>query len=308
MNFSEILNRFSVDFGRESSHLEPPGSPERSLFSIVLEDTAGRSYILEKISSKQKIHKTIIINTLKYLNNNGFKYVNNYLGNKIVEYDGGLWQLAPFVESVQLKRPDYLSDTWRGAAFASFLLGLKEAAADIYFPGNQFSIKQYIINFMSVLERNDKEVFAELKNTAEYLESSLFRRLGFIRTAFCHGDLHPLNVLWSENSIRKVIDWEFLGYKPELYDLAALTGCMGIEDPDALTGDLLASLVEELREEGFAEEKSWNSFIDLVIAIRFAWMSEWLRKKDHDMQKLEIAYINLLLENKGIIEKRLNIP
>ena len=36
---------------------------------------------------------------------------------------------------------------------------------------------------------------------------------------------------------------------------------------------------------------------EFIIAIRFAWLSEWLRKKDNDMISLECDYMDLLTDN-----------
>ena len=44
--------------------------------------------------------------------------------------------------------------------------------------------------------------------------------------AFAHGDYHPLNVIWTKAGIAAVIDWEFSGLKPEMYDAAILVGCL----------------------------------------------------------------------------------
>jgi aminoglycoside phosphotransferase (APT) family kinase protein len=38
--------------------------------------------------------------------------------------------------------------------------------------------------------------------------------------AFCHGDYHPMNIIWSADDIKCVIDWEFSEYKSEIYDAA----------------------------------------------------------------------------------------
>ena len=38
--------------------------------------------------------------------------------------------------------------------------------------------------------------------------------------------------------------------------------------------------------------------MDFIVALRFAWLSEWLRKSDKDMIKLEQVYMLLLIENK----------
>lgn len=41
----------------------------------------------------------------------------------------------------------------------------------------------------------------------------------------------------------------------------------------------------------------WQTLPDLTLAIRFAWLSEWLRKSDTEMVSLELTYIYLLMDN-----------
>ncbi len=94
-----------------------------------------------------------------------------------------------------------------------------------------------------------------------------------------------------------VIDWEFTGYKPEIYDAANLVGCIGVENPDALSGDLVKDFIKSLRKENIFADISWNFFIEFIVSLRFAWLSEWLRHDDKDMIKLETDYMNLLVDN-----------
>ena len=115
---------------------------------------------------------------------------------------------------------------------------------------------------------------------------------------FCHGDYHPLNVIWSTNGINAVIDWEFCGYKPEIYDVANLIGCIGMEDPESLFGDFIAELIQRLRQAKLFSDLSWRYLLEFIVALRFAWLSEWLRKFDKDMIELEQVYMRLLIENK----------
>jgi len=122
-------------------------------------------------------------------------------------------------------------------------------------------------------------------------------------SCFCHGDYHPLNIIWSERGIRAVIDWEFLGYKPEAYDAANLVGCIGIENPQGLLGDFIQDLIRRLKAAALFEDISWEYFLEFVLSLRFGWLSEWLRKSDTEMIDLEIVYMNLLMDNRDTLRK-----
>ena len=65
--------------------------------------------------------------------------------------------------------------------------------------------------------------------------------------------------------------------------------------------------MQKLKQAEIFSLLSWQYFVDLVITLRFAWLSEWLRKKDTEMIELEIDYMFLLLDNKEVLEKNLEI-
>jgi len=136
-----------------------------------------------------------------------------------------------------------------------------------------------------------------------YLKKEFFKVHDKLPIAFCHGDYHPLNVIWGEKSIRKVIDWEFMGYKPEIYDVANMIGCLGMEEPKSLISGIVGSFVRELRKKDFMQLWSWRYLHEFIIALRFAWLAEWLRKDDKEMIELELVYMFLLIDNRRNIER-----
>ena len=119
--------------------------------------------------------------------------------------------------------------------------------------------------------------------------------------AWAHGDLHPLNVLWQGTAVRAVIDWEFTGPKAALFDLANLLGCVGIESPAALTGPFALAVASRLHASDYLDEASWQALPAYVLALRFAWLSEWLRGRDQEMIALECDYLDLLLERQDAL-------
>ena len=66
----------------------------------------------------------------------------------------------------------------------------------------------------------------------------------------------------------------------------------------SLTGPLVCGFIGQLRQEGVFAEASWRIFVEFVVALRFAWLSEWLRKKDEEMIALELEYMRLLIANR----------
>ena len=80
-------------------------------------------------------------------------------------------------------------------------------------------------------------------------------------------------------------------------DAANLVGCVGMEHPSGLTGGLVLSFLAAMRRDAPVSTQSWKVFAGFVLALRFAWLAEWLRKKDSEMIELEIVYMHLLMKN-----------
>jgi homoserine kinase type II len=280
------------------------GSPERCEFRIVIEDQDDRLFICEKISHAAYEHKMRIIKTLEFLVRQDLRFIQPYIPNKKREYiaqnNHGLWQLTRFVDGVTLKRPEYVFHRWRGTVLANFLIKLNKKAPGIdhVFPIQSFSIKNYIYELIDTIGIHEPELRISINPMIRFLEKSFMGVHDKLPQSFCHGDYHPLNIIWSTNGINAVIDWEFCGYKPEIYDVANLVGCIGMEDPKSLVGDLIAELIQRLRQAKLISDLSWQYLLEFIVALRFAWLSEWLRKSDKEMIKLEQVYIRLLMENK----------
>ena len=280
------------------------GSPERCEFRIVIEDPDDRLFVCEKISLPAYEHKMRIINTLEFLAGQNLFCIQPYIPNKKGEYivrnNHGLWQLTRFVDGVPLQRPQYVFQRWRGTVLAGFLIDLakKSSGVDHLFPMHSFSIKDYIYELMDTIGIHEPELKKTISPTIRFLEKEFMGIHDTFPQKFCHGDYHPLNIIWSDSGINAVIDWEFCGYKPEIYDVANLVGCIGMEDPQSLAGDLIAELIQSLRRAKLFSDLSWRYLVEFMVALRFAWLSEWLRKSDQEMIELEQVYMRLLIENK----------
>ena len=110
---------------------------------------------------------------------------------------------------------------------ADFLIQLKAESAEVpdFSRSDTFSIKKYIKTLVGQIERHEPVLFLEIQPILAFLENRFMKAHDTIPAVFCHGDYHPLNVIWSPEDIRAVIDWEFSGYKPEIYDVANMIGC-----------------------------------------------------------------------------------
>ncbi|MCF8131369.1 MAG: aminoglycoside phosphotransferase family protein [Deltaproteobacteria bacterium] len=312
-DFPEILNHWNLSFRHSAGNDEIQGSPERTVHRVVVYDNADCKWILEQIAEEQFTLKSRIAETLERLQKHNLSLVHPYLRNRsgkhITCHAGELWTLRPFIDGVHLNRKEYLADTWRANAMAEFLARMRNVSDGITGLNNGpvFSIMDYARERMAVYQKHRPALFQGLEPVFQSLEKSLAPVHDNIRTAFCHGDYHPVNIIWGEDCINSVIDWEFCGRKPETYDAALLLGCLGFDDPDALIGPLVLRFARLMRESGIYADASWESIFDLVIAIRFGWLSEWLRWTDRSARKLEVLYMNLLTTQKDYILDRWRI-
>jgi homoserine kinase type II len=309
----EVLKFWGIDLKRICPEIDIAGTPERCEYRMVIEDKKKRLYIIENISQQVVNHKIRIIKTLQFLRNNGLEVIQPYIppseDSYVIHHQDSYWQLVPYVEGVALNRPEYVFDQWRGRVFADFLVQLKKTSEGIpYFDRKDpFSIKAYVYDMLEKLKRHEPELEKKVKPMLDFLETSFMDIHDRLPISFTHGDFHPLNIIWSENGIKTVIDWEFTGYKPESYDAANLIGCIGIENPQALIGDLVVDFIQSVKEAEAFSDESWESLLEFVLAIRFGWLAEWLRKSDSEMIDLEVVYMNLLVDNAVILKKNWNI-
>jgi Phosphotransferase enzyme family. len=114
-----------------------------------------------------------------------------------------------------------------------------------------------------------------------------------------------LNVVWGTAEIKGVIDWEFCGVKPEIYDAALLISCIGIEGPKAFKSPLIRQFLKGIREQGLYQRQSWDNLLEYMVALRLAWLVEWIRKNNEEMLMFEMEYVKALVEYREIIRKTL---
>ncbi len=297
-----VCRLWRVRAARLRPDLLPAGSPDRSLERWVVEDEAGQIYVVERLDPRTAPHKMRVAAILDALARAGLDKAHGYLedsaGWHVLPLGNSYWQISPYLRGEPVPRPGWVQEGWRGQALADFIIELRRVTTGLSLPpGDPFSIRDFVITLDGRLSQERPELASQI---APIVEPLLDRWLGPdvpLHTAFCHGDPHPLNVIWQEQEIRAVIDWEFCGTKPQAYDVALLIGCAGSEDPEALKGPFVRALLARLRAAGHpaaADPALWA----LVLGIRFGWLSEWLRRADEEMLALELDYMRLLVERR----------
>ena len=279
------------------------GSPERSLSRAVFADDRDRLFLLEKFAGEKFNVRDRVAKTLDHLNQNGLERAlaaePSVSGALLPFFDKDCFQVTRFLDSTELARPGWLSSREMGEEMAGFLISIHGASRGIELKVKypEFSIKTYIYKLFRDMDAHNRGAYQRYLPILTFLEKGFMDVHDRLKLQFCHGDFHPLNVIWDDDRIRAVIDWEFTGIKPDCYDAANLAGCAGIEHPEGLAMPMITAFLGRIREAGIISEQGWKWFPEYILALRFAWLSEWLRKKDHEMLETEFAFMNILIRH-----------
>lgn len=303
-----IIAKYGLNFQKTRKELALFGSPERTEYRAVFEDDKGKLYILEEIAAKRLPKKLQICKILQQLKTQNPKlpiepYLENFYDTQIIFENQKYFQIQPYVVGIKLDREKYLDEAWRGKAAAKFLLELRKTALQCQTETEEFSLKKYVAEIIKTIEKHNPEILPKIQKIVNSLEEDLFQNYEKMPTAFCHGDYHPLNIIWSKKGIANIIDWEFCSEKVELYDAANMVGCLGMENPETLKKPIVKNFITDLKRSNLFATESWNNFPTLILALRFAWLSEWLRFKDQKIIQMEINYMQLLLENQANFQR-----
>nr|WP_321513546.1 phosphotransferase [uncultured Pseudodesulfovibrio sp.] len=284
--------------GRPRPDMALPGSPQRCLDRALMEDDTGRVWMLEQLRPGQFERRERIGHALSSLENTGFPvpaYIPDLNGRFVAEHDNSHFQLSPFIPGTPLLQPEFIEDSERGRNLGDILVTLHNAdpAIQEFDIDPPFILESYVNNLMATLAPRNPNIHEALLPVLNSL-TPLFEAWNELPMVLSHGDFHPLNIIWREQSVAAVIDWEFIGVRPALFDVANCLGCIGIEDPLALVRGLTPALLTTLNEVGCLEKTNFVLLPELILGMRFAWMSEWLRRHDTEMIDLEIRYMRLL--------------
>ena len=293
----QVLNCWRMDLKQLRSDIDIQGSPERCLFRTVAEAQEGGLFLLEQLLPHTTERKAVIAQHLSRLGRANFPvaaYRQGCNGKTIQFWNNRYWQLSPYVQGMVLNRETYWREAWRGRELARFLIALHHGTK--FWPVQEpvFSLPEYIHGLLETIREQAPGLMPGLQPASDFLERTLYPVYTSLPVSFSHGDPHPLNTIWGEDRILCVIDWEFCGWKPLLYDAALVAGCIGSEAPEAAGEAFVTAFVGTLeRERVFREQLALLPVFTL--ALRFAWLSEWLRRSDTAMIDFELFYMQRLL-------------
>jgi len=146
-------------------------------------------------------------------------------------------------------------------------------------------------------------VYDPVYKAVSFIEQELLPYLPYMERCFSHGDLHPDNILLTQNGTPYLSDWELCGIAYDLFDCAFLTGCIGMDDPSNLSGSWIRQLLTTVADTADLTPLSCATFHALIIGTRLLWFDRWLLEKDEEMLSLETAFLDILLKEQGALVK-----
>lgn len=310
---ASVFSRRGLQLHHIETTLSIPGSPERCRHRLVATDTNGAYWLAEHLTYTQQIHRNRIGRLLYTM----FPQSETWIPlpalltgtTDCVEQQGEPWQLSPFYQGEELPRPAYLHDAWRGSAVGNVIINLQYASSALITIPNptiedavnahQHHIEHYIEQLGQTIKRHHPSLYQRIAPSIRHCCSVLPDSIEAQGFTCAHGDLHPLNIIWSHNALCGVIDWEFCGKRPLLYDVANCLGCCGFEHPSGLVKNFAVALTSTLTQHHGSA--IMQLLPDMVLASRFSWLSEWFRKNDAEMLHMELEYMDILMDNRDYL-------
>ncbi len=306
-----ILSFWGVVPGCVRPDISLCGSPERCAGRWAVEDAGGRVFVLEQLQPGQETRRwriAALLDTLAKTCPWANPYLTTRQGDAVLVHESGCWQLSLYIDNEPLDRPGYLRNAGMGASLGRALDQLCEASVQLdgLAMNEQPDLHAYVRTLLPRIAAHSPAVFPRAQAVYEGLDA-FWRELPALPYSFCHGDVHPVNVLWRGGEVAALIDWEFCGLRPRLYDLANCLGCVGVEDPRALGGEFSRALLDGVRTR-LLQGPGALFLPELALALRFAWLSEWLRRSDADMVSLELDYMELLARKRDALREVWELP
>ncbi|MDD3627609.1 MAG: hypothetical protein PHV06_09850, partial [bacterium] len=113
-----------------------PGSPQRSICRQLFKARNGKLYFIQGFDESGERRKNKINSVLETLKEEGIPRIQLPIktieDKNLVKYNGLTWQIFEYIEGMELKRPDYQEEPWRGRKFAEILKDLKSVTSAVF--------------------------------------------------------------------------------------------------------------------------------------------------------------------------------
>ena len=303
MTDTEFFSSWGIVFGKRRPDVEIVGSPNRSAERFVAEDETGRLFIAEGFELNRKNRQKHQTCLLEFLAENGIPaavWLRTSDGEPGINSMARFWQVRRFADADPLPRAELGNSELHADLWENILLRLKDISQNPRLPAlpnDRFLFLQYLPR----LKGYAKWKMPFLSDGIGEIERKLtpfFQVEETLPVMLAHGDFHPGNCLVKDGKASAVIDWEFAGMKCAGYDLALLTGCLGMDNPSWLTEGRAAAMRSRLLRNGYIPEEAARIFPELTASIRLGWLGEWINLNDRELAEREMRFIHLVLDRR----------
>jgi len=254
----------------------------------------NNQYFLKSFSSEELSTKEKERHLLTVLQHKGIPVLLP-LPRKIIPAQTGYscfchYQLFPYVPQENNGHLSYPLETGQAVSLANTLTRISQADPDG--PATSFfSVQAKVSQAKKMIRTNQESIANTARHTFQHLENTLFPFLPYFNTGFCHGDFHPANILWKNQTVSAIVDWEAAHRSEELYDLAFFLGCVGMDSPEELSGKGIQTLIKIYFQKTKSGKLAFDCLPELILATRFQWLAVWLaREEDADLAVQEITF------------------
>lgn len=209
---------------------------------------------------------------------------------KVTEADGKVYVLYPYIKT---ERFEYSKENARSLARSISRIPR--------------SMDGKILDIRDEIEKTNSSL-ACMKKTSDafnkgydYLKREFFIYLPYFEREFSHGDLHPGNILWENETVSAIIDWDIAAVREEMYDVAFFLGCIAIEKPENLLGKWVKKFLSAYATWKRPTKLAYSLLPELIISTRLLWLYKWIILEDEEMIALESALIEMLITHSSLI-------
>ena len=303
MTDTEFFSFWGIAFGKRRQDIEIVGSPNRSVERFVAEDATGKLFIAEGFELNKKHRQKAQSDFLDFLSGNGIPasvWLRTKDGDAGINSMARFWQVRRFADADPLPRAELGNSGLHAGLWEEILLRLKEISQNPHLPAPPnpgFLLAQYLPRLKGYAKWKMPFLSDAIDEAGRRL-TPFFRIEETLPLMLAHGDFHPGNCLIRNGKITAVIDWEFCGWKCAGYDLALLTGCLGMDNPSWLTEGCAAEMRKRLQQSGYLPEEAKPFFPELTAAIRLGWLGEWINLNERELAERELQFIHLILDRR----------
>lgn len=307
IKIKNVLDKYNI----ESGYVEK----KRSVYKIINED---KSYCLKKISNEN--HKVVNgMMLVKYLHNNGFFYVADYIkskdGKEYVKYEGSIYYLTTWIDGrecdfenfEELKNAIELMANFHMKSKGFHTSNTKIESNNKRWPDIFEKRRKDILKYNDIIEKKKikstfdieyqkvSEKFIKMINMAqELLQKSNYMMLSkqaFEDKTVCHDSFYYQNILINEKKELYLIDLDSILYDIWVYDLAKFIRRILYRKVYGWNFEVAKKIIDEYRRINPLSDEELEILLAFLIFPHKFWK---LGKKKYDKKKQwsEGKYIN----------------